>query len=112
MRNHAVVERWRSSSNPGCVSCGARVPERHGNRCAIPLAACDAASPDDALRALQAPEDGRRRLSPFTENDALARRLRGAGARPAAKKRRDLSRGCRRRPRGAGARAGAGAACL
>ena len=106
MRNHAVVERWRSSSNPGCVSCGARVPERHGNRCAIPFAACDAASPDDALRALQAPEDGRRRLSPFTENDALARTFAGLGR--ARRRRSDAI--CRVGAAGAGAGARAGAA--
>ena len=110
MRNHAVVERWRSSSNPGCVSCGARVPERHGNRCAIPLAACDAASPDDALRALQAPEDGRRSCRPSPKTTRWRAPSAAAGARPAAKKRRDLSRGAA--GAGAGARAGAGAACL
>ena len=53
MRNHAVCERWRRTPNPGCVSCAARLPERHKETCAVPFAECDASTPNDALRALQ-----------------------------------------------------------
>jgi hypothetical protein len=75
MRNHAVCERWRRTPNPGCVSCAARLPERHKETCAVPFAKCDASTPNDALRALQ---EDRSTSTPFAderERDALERRV-------------------------------------
>ena len=85
MRNRAVVERWVAGPNGGCcLSCGARVPERHKRGCAIPAAACDEASPNDALRALQRAEDSERSGNPPTtsEDDASARAFSGLTTAP------------------------------
>ena len=88
MRNHAVVERWRASPNPGCVSCGARLPERHRETCAVPFAECDASTPNDALRALQedpsqgTPRDERTPLAEERERERDALRRAFAGLAP------------------------------
>ena len=87
MRNHAVCERWRRTPNPGCVSCAARLPERHKETCAVPFAKCDASTPNDALRALQ---EDRSTSTPFAderERDALERAF--AGLAPPSRAARD-----------------------
>ena len=84
MRNHAVCERWRRTPNPGCVSCAARLPERHKETCAVPFAECDASTPNDALRALQ--EDPGT-STPFADErgrDALERAFAGLATRSGA----------------------------
>ena len=87
MRNHAVCERWRRTPNPGCVSCAARLPERHKETCAVPFAECDASTPNDALRALQ---EDRSTSTPFADErgrDALERAF--AGLAPPSRAARD-----------------------
>jgi hypothetical protein len=89
MRNHAVCERWRRTPNPGCVSCAARLPERHKETCAVPFAACDASTPNDALRALQE-DPGTEEKTPFADErgrDALERAF--AGLAPPSRAARD-----------------------
>ena len=77
MRNHAVCERWRRTPNPGCVSCAARLPERHKETCAVPFAACDASTPNDALRALQEDPGTSTPFADERERDALERAFAG-----------------------------------